>query len=62
MNAPLKEDETPITNTAMKPPRKSWFFVPLSPDNESNVYDDSDTELPDLPSSYECQILGKISK
>ena len=32
----------------MKPPRKSWFFVPLSPDNESNVYDDSDTELPDL--------------
>ena len=48
MNAPTKEDETPISNTATKPPRKSWFFVPLSPDNESNVYDDSDTELPDL--------------
>ena len=32
----------------MKPPRKSRFFVPLSADNESNVYDDSDTELPDL--------------
>ena len=32
----------------MKPPSKSQFFVPLSPDKESNVYDDSDTELPDL--------------
>ena len=48
MNAPTKEDETAISNTATKPPRKSWFFVPLSPDNESNVYDNSDTELSDL--------------
>ena len=48
MNAPPKEDETPISNTATKPPCKSRFFVPLSPDNKSNVYDDSDTELPDL--------------
>ena len=48
MNAPPKEDETPISNTAKKPPCKSLFFVPLSPDHENNVDDDSDTELPDL--------------
>ena len=48
MNAPPKEEKTPITEIAKKPPRKS-LFLPLSPDHDvDNVNDDFDTELPDL--------------
>ena len=49
LNAPPKEgDDRPITETPKKPPHKSSFLAPLSPDPEENVYDDSDTDLPDL--------------
>ena len=48
MNAPPKEEKTPITKIAKKPPCKS-LFLPLSPDHDvENVDDDSDTELQDL--------------
>ena len=48
MNAPPKEEKTPITEIAKKPPHKS-LFLPLSPDHDvENVNYDSDTELLDL--------------
>ena len=48
MNAPPKQEDQPMTETAKKPPHKS-LFLPLSPDPDiENVDDDSDTELPDL--------------
>ena len=48
LNAPPKEEDRPITETAKKAPRKS-LLLPLSPDPDiENVADDSDTELPDL--------------
>ena len=48
MNAPPKEEKTPITQIAKKPPHKS-LFLPLPPDHDvEKVDDDSDTELPDL--------------
>ena len=49
LNAPPKEeDDRPITETPKKPPHKSLFLAPLSPDPEENVDDDSDTDLLDL--------------
>ena len=48
LNAPPKEENRPITETAKKAPHKS-LFLPLSPDPViENVDDDSDTKLPDL--------------
>ena len=49
LNAPPKEgDDRQITETLKKPPHKSLFLVPMSPDAEENVDDNSDTDLPDL--------------
>ena len=49
LNAPPKEKEDrPITDIPKKPPHKSLFLVPMSPDPEENVDDDSGTYLPDL--------------
>ena len=45
---PKEEDDRPITETPKKPPCKSLFLAPLSPDPEENVDDDSDTDPLDL--------------
>ena len=52
LNVPPKEKEDrPITDIPKKPPHKSLFLVPMSPDPEENVDNDSDTDLPDLQPS-----------
>ena len=49
LNVPPREKEDrPITNISKKPLRKSLFLVPMSPDPEENVDDDSDTDFSDL--------------
>ena len=49
LNAPPKEKEDrPTTHIPKKPPCKSLFLIPMSPDLEENVDDNSDTDLPDL--------------
>ena len=46
LNAPPKgKEDRPITDIPKKPPHKSLFLVPMSPDPEENVDDDSDTDL-----------------
>ena len=46
--SPKEKEDRPITDIPKKPPRKSLFLVPMSPDPEKNVDDNSDTDLPDL--------------
>ena len=46
LSAPPKEKEDrPITDIPKKPPCKSLFLAPMSPDPEENVDDNSDTDL-----------------
>ena len=59
MNAPAKEEDKQITETAKKPLHKS-LFLPLSPDPDiENVDDDSDTELPDLQVPVRVSEIGQ---
>ena len=49
LNAPPREENTRITETAKKAPNKSLFLPLSSPDPDiENVNDESNTELPDL--------------
>ena len=67
LNAPPKEKEDrPITHVPKKPPGKSLFLIPMSPDPEENVDDDSDTDLQvsvrvleKCPTKVPCRVITK---